>query len=67
LQVEKRIQDFLDDVKKKYDGKTIAIVTHRIPQLSFEKIMNEKSWKQVLLEDWRKTKSWKPGWKYILN
>jgi len=67
LQVEKRIQDFLDDMKEKYDGKHIAIVTHRIPQLSFEKIINKKTWEQVLLEDWRKTKSWQPGWEYILD
>jgi len=67
LQVEVRIKDFLDDMKEKYDGKHIAIVTHRIPQLSFEKIMNHKTWEEAIAEDWRKRKAWQPGWEYILN
>lgn len=34
--VEKRIANFIECVKKEYSGKSIAIVSHRAPQLAFE-------------------------------
>lgn len=65
--VKKRIHAFLDDLKKKYDGKNIAIVAHKAPQLALEVVLNNKTWKQAFAEDWRKTKSWRPGWNYVLK
>ena len=62
--VEKRMRSFLIDVKEKYDGKSIAIVAHRAPQLALEVITKNKTWEQAIKEDWRKTGSWEPGWKY---
>lgn len=65
--VEKRINDFLEFLKINYDGKNIAIVAHQAPQLALEVLLNKKSWKEAIAEDWRNTKSWQPGWEYELN
>ena len=62
--VKNRVADFLDFLKKNYDGKSIAIVGHKAPQLSLDVLLKGKTWEQALAEDWRKTKSWKPGWEY---
>ncbi len=65
--VKNRIADFLEFLKKNYDGKHVAIVGHKAPQLSLNVLLKGKTWKQALAEDWRKTKSWQPGWEYILD
>ena len=65
--VKTRIADFLEFLKKNYDGKNVAIVAHKAPQLSLDVLLKDKTWKQALAEDWRKTKAWKPGWEYILE
>lgn len=65
--VKIRVADFLEFLKKNYDGKHIAIVAHKAPQLALDVLLKDKTWKQALAEDWRKTKSWQPGWKYILD
>lgn len=65
--VKNRIADFLSFLKRTYDGKNIAIVSHKAPQLSLDVILNKKSWQQAFEEDWRKKKAWKPGWNYILT
>ena len=62
--VKSRIQNLLDDLKEKYDGKTIAFVSHKAPQLALEVLINDKTWEQAFTQDWRKTKSWQPGWEY---
>jgi broad specificity phosphatase PhoE len=64
--VQDRIQSFLDEIKKTIDGKHIAIVAHRFPQLSLEVITKGKTWPEALESDWRKTKSWQPGWEYLV-
>ncbi|MCK4525432.1 MAG: class I tRNA ligase family protein, partial [Candidatus Andersenbacteria bacterium] len=65
--VEKRTKDFIDDVINNYQGKKIAIVAHKAPQLALDVILKNKTWEQAFDEDWRKTKAWKPGWKYELK
>src|SRR3989338_666119 len=65
--VEKRIRSFLDFLLKKYSGNHVAIVAHQAPQLALDVIIKKKIWKQAFDEDWRKTKSWKPGWDYLLE
>lgn len=67
LDVENRIKDFCDFLLENYDGKHIAIVAHKAPQLAFQVITEEKSWEEAINQDWRKTKSWKPGWTYIIS
>lgn len=65
--VEKRMADFIQDIKSKYEGKTVAIVAHRAPQLALEVLTKNITWEEALKNDWRKTKSWQPGWEYIVN
>lgn len=65
--VKKRILEFLVDIEKKYDGKHIAIVAHKAPQLALDVLIKDMSWEEAFANDWRKTKSWKPGWEYILK
>ena len=65
--VKARIAGFLEFLKKNYDGKSVAIVAHKAPQLSLDVLIKGKTWKQALAEDWRKTKAWKVGWEYVLE
>lgn len=62
--VEKRIRDFCEYVLKEFDGKHIAIVAHKAPQLALEVITKGIAWEEAIEKDWRKTKSWQPGWSY---
>ena len=65
--VKERIASFLSDVKRDYDGKHIAIVGHKAPQLALDVLLREMTWDQAFETDWRKTKSWQPGWEYNLD
>jgi alpha-ribazole phosphatase/probable phosphoglycerate mutase len=65
--VEKRIRDFVNYLKKDLDGKYIAIMAHKAPQLALEVVLNNKTWEQAIAEDWRNDKAWQPGWIYDIN
>ena len=65
--VEKRIKDFINDIKKEYSGKIVGIVAHRAPQLAFEVLTKKITWEEAILNDWRKTGNWQPGWEYIIK
>jgi broad specificity phosphatase PhoE len=65
--VETRVSDFLEFLKKNYSGKHIAIMAHQAPQMALEVLLKAKSWEQAIDEDWRNKKEWKPGWNYILK
>ncbi|MBU0906939.1 MAG: histidine phosphatase family protein [Nanoarchaeota archaeon] len=65
--VKARIKDFLDFLKKNYDGKRVAIVAHKAPQLALDVLLKGKSWEEAFAEDWRKGKAWRPGWEYKLE
>lgn len=65
--VKARIADFLEFLKNNYDGKIVAIVAHKAPQLALDVLLKGKTWEQALAEDWRKTKAWQPGWEYQLD
>lgn len=65
--VEKRVRDFLDYLKINYRGQTVAIVAHRAPQLALEVITKSITWEEAIKSDWRNTKSWQPGWEYIIK
>jgi broad specificity phosphatase PhoE len=64
--VKARMADFLEFLKKNYDGKQVALVGHKAPQLALDVLLKGKTWKEALAQDWRKTKSWQPGWEYKL-
>jgi broad specificity phosphatase PhoE len=65
--VKARIQDFLVFLKKNYDGKHIAIVAHKVPQLALDVLLKNKTQEQAFAEDWRKTKARRPGWEYEID
>ncbi len=65
--VKTRIVDFLEFLKKNYDGKSVAFVAHKAPQLALDVLLKNKTWKQAFAEDWRKTKFWQPGWEYDIK
>lgn len=65
--VEKRIREFIYDVKENYSGKTIGIVAHRATQLALEVITKNITWKETIKNDWRKTGDWQPGWRYNIK
>lgn len=65
--VEERLRSFIKYLKENYDGKKVAIVAHRAPQLALDVILKNMSWKEAIANDWRNTKNWQPGWKYIIE
>ena len=65
--VEKRMREFIDFLKKKHAGKTIGIVAHRAPQLALEVITKNITWEDAIKNDWRNTGAWQPGWEYIIR
>lgn len=65
LDVQSRLADFVSFLRKNYQGKHIAIVAHQGPQLALDVILKGKTWDQAISEDWRMTKSWRPGWEYV--
>ncbi|MFH0988186.1 MAG: histidine phosphatase family protein, partial [Parcubacteria group bacterium] len=65
--VKMRIADFLKFLKANYDGKSVAIVAHKAPQLALDVLLKNKTWEEAFAEDWRKRKAWQPGWEYILE
>ena len=65
--IKKRVSDFLDYIKKDYDGKHIAIVAHKAPQLALDVLLKGVTWDEAFANDWRKTKSWQPGWDYAVQ
>ena len=62
--VEKRMKEFVSWLKVNFDGKTVAIVAHRAPQLALEVISKNITWEEANKGDWRKTGDWQPGWEY---
>jgi len=65
--VERRIADFLEFLKKDYEDKHVGIVAHQAPQLALDVLVKNKTWKQAIDEDWRKKKAWQPGWEYLVE
>jgi valyl-tRNA synthetase len=59
------MRELLAEVSAKYPGKRVAFVSHQGPQLALDVIVKGKTWQQAFAEDWRHTKEWKPGWKYV--
>lgn len=65
--VQKRVSDFCEYLKQNYNGKHIAIIAHEAPQLALDVILKGKTWQKAIDENWRKTKSWQPGWEYEIK
>lgn len=60
--VEIRMKDFLEFLKKDYDNKFVAVLAHKAPQLALEVIVHGKTWEEAIKDDWRNRKAWQPGW-----
>jgi alpha-ribazole phosphatase/probable phosphoglycerate mutase len=52
--VKARVSSFLNDLKTKYDGKNIAIVAHKAPQLALDVLLKNQTWEEAFANDWRK-------------
>ena len=65
--VESRMRNICNELLEKYDGKTIAFVAHKAPQLALDVITKNMTWEDAINNDWRKTKAWQPGWTYELK
>ena len=49
--VEARLRDFCNYLLENYDGKTIALVAHKAPQLALEVITKNVSWEYAIEND----------------
>lgn len=65
--VKNRITDFLNFLKENYDGKSVAIVAHKAPQLALDVIIKWLTREESFANDWRKRKARQPGRDYILE
>lgn len=65
--VRARTADFIEMLRKDCDGKHVAIVSHKAPQLSLDVILKGKTWEEAFAQDWRKTRAWQPGWLYDVS
>ncbi|PIN74004.1 signal recognition particle-docking protein FtsY [Candidatus Woesearchaeota archaeon CG10_big_fil_rev_8_21_14_0_10_45_16] len=65
--VERRMAEFINYLYDNYYGQHIAIVAHQAPQLALEVLLNGKTWKAAITEDWRGKKAWQPGWEYVIE
>lgn len=64
--VKARVTSFLTHLKTNHDGKHIAIVAHKAPQLALDVLLRGMTWEEAFAADWRKIKAWKPGWDYTV-
>lgn len=62
-QCSARMKEFLEHVKKNYDGKTILIIGHRATQYGLDHLIGGEDLKSAVTKPWK----WQPGWKYELN
>ena len=67
IDVERRMRSLCNELLDKYNGKTIAFVAHKAPQLALDVITKKMTWEDAIDNDWRKTKAWQPGWTYELK
>lgn len=61
-QTSKRMKEFLDNLKKDYDGKKIMIIGHRATQYGLDHWINNIDLKTLVST----TFEWQPGWFYQL-
>ena len=63
--VEARLRSFISECLNSRES--IAIVSHRFPQLALEVILNGRDWPNAIQHDWRNEGHWQPGWEYRLE
>lgn len=58
----KRMKNFLDELKTKYDGKTVLIVGSRATQYALDHFILDLSMEDIVSKKFK----WQPGWNYEL-
>lgn len=58
-----RIQDFLQDLRIKYDDKHVLIIGHRATQYGIEHVINSIPLERLVSAKFK----WQPGWEYELK
>lgn len=58
-----RMNKFLQDLLKEYDGKKVLIIGHRATQYGLEHLINNRQLKEIVAAPW----AWQPGWVYSLK
>lgn len=58
-----RMKSFIEDIKIKFDGKTILVVGSRATHYGLEHWITGKPLERCIREKW----SWQPGWQYKLQ
>ncbi len=61
-QATKRMQEFLDELKKKYTNKKVMIIGHRATQYGLENLIKNVPLEEAVNASW----FWQPGWEYEL-
>lgn len=61
-ETSRRMKDFIDELSKEYDGRTIMIIGHRATQYGLEEWIKHVPLTEVVTASWQ----WQPGWKYEL-
>lgn len=61
---EKRLRSFISDMNQFFPEGHIAVIGHEATQLAIEVIASNKTWEQVISENWRPAQKWQPGWIY---
>ncbi len=56
----KRMKEFLDELKKNYDGKRVMIIGHRATQYGLDNLINGIDLKTLVSTPFK----WQPGWEY---
>lgn len=59
----KRMKEFLEDLLKNYDGKTVLIIGHRATQYGLDQWVKGMNLKDAVLAPWQ----WQSGWEYSLS
>ncbi|HEY4525923.1 MAG TPA: histidine phosphatase family protein [Candidatus Paceibacterota bacterium] len=62
-QTTARMGDFLNELKEKYDGKTVMIIGHRATQYGLEHLIKGLPIRDAVVAHWQ----WQPGWTYALS
>lgn len=62
-QTSLRMKDFLEDLKKKYDGKKVMVIGHRATQYGLEHWINDVDLKTLVITPFK----WQPGWSYQIT
>lgn len=65
LMVAQRVGDFLRDVLREYDGKTVVVIGHRATRYGLEYWCGDTSLEEIVSSSWK----WRdiPIWEYTLN